>query len=151
MGSRGCWGSPGATPAVPPLSPPRSHEHGLGALPLLLGRGRTRKHQRQRWPEPRLRVKRFPANPSWSEWLTSLSSEQCFTFFQDRRELLVRICSSKWQSQVCRLLSFPFLFPFFFFLSPFLVLFIMWSCSGSFSHFCFSFCSLFVYLSHCEG
>lgn len=60
-------------------------------------------------------MKRFPAKPGWSEWLTSLSSEQCFTFFEDRRELLGRICSSKWQSQVCRLLSFPFLFPFFFF------------------------------------
>lgn len=58
-------------------------------------------------------MKRFPANLGWSGLLTSLSFEQCFTFFKDGRVLLGRICQSKWQSQVCRLLSFPFLFLFF--------------------------------------
>lgn len=45
------------------------------------------------------------------------------------------------------LLSLSLLFS----LSSFSALSIMGTCSSSFSLFCLSFCSLFVYLSHCEG
>lgn len=76
-----------------------------------------------------------------------------FFLFGDRAERIAgrsRQLSSERLSEVaavsgCCLLCLLFS------LSSFSALSIMGTCSSSFSLFCLSFCSLFVYLSHCEG